>query len=284
MKNFTFKLSYNPPLDWQTLLKFFLMHQIIGVERISDNTYERGFRINGIIGFFKITNQIPCLILEVKLTDKSLLPLIKQQVENMFDLNLDVKLLAEKFSQHSLLKNTYVNYPALRIPGGWDKFETSINTIVSQSISIAAARKILAKLVVMYGMQIIHPDAKQIMYLFPEPQTLYKADLMSLGMNNMKITAIKELSAKVISKEIDLETDNHEQLKLDLLKVKGIGHWTTEYIMLRCAQSKNAFPGNDLILKRYTKEHLDLQEFEGIKSYLAIYLWQHYLSSKCKII
>lgn len=280
LKKYIINTSYNPPLNWQVLLSFLLMHQVIGVEDITQNSYERSFNINNSIGFLKITNHEPNLIVEVLAADKLVLPIIEQKVRKMFDLELNANILAKQFSQHLLLKHIYAQYPALRIPGSWDAFETAINTIVSQLISVAAARKTLAKLVTKYGKQITHPNSKLIMYLFPSAQVLLDSDLSSLGLTNIKIKAIKELSKKVVSEEIDLENRDLKEIKNDLLKITGIGPWTVEYLAMRCSRHKDAFPKNDLILKRYVKNYPELEQFKELGSYLAIYLWQHHLTSK----
>ncbi len=267
MKKFIINLPFDPPLNWEVLLSFFQLHQVCGVKKITNIIYERSFKIDNTTGFFKISHKEPNLIAEVLTCDATLLPVIEQKLRKMFDLNLDPKLLLKKFLKHPLLKNTYAKFPALRIPGGWDMFETAINTIISQSISIAAARTILAKLILMFGEQVAQPVSKEKMFLFPSPEMLSNADLSSIGITNHKKNAIRELSEKIVNKEIDLESSNVEQLKTDLLAIKGIGQWTVEYIMLRCSPHKNAFPGNDLILKRYAKEVLDIEGFDGIKSY-----------------
>jgi len=280
-KHFSFIMPCTQPLNWLISLSFFRLHQIIGVEKISEHTYQRIFQIGKAIGFFSVTYKQPNLTVEVLTSNATVLPLIKQRVRKMFDLDMD-QSISKQFSYHPLLSDMCAKYPALRIPGGFEVFETAINTILSQLISSTAARKILAKLVAKHGKKIINPISKEVWYLFPKPEVLFSADLAELGITKIKTAAIKELSRRVIGSEINLENQDIQKLKTDLLKVPGIGPWTVEYIALRCFE-KNAFPLSDLILARYLKEYPDLKQFTLWRSYLAIYLWQHYLSSKQKI-
>lgn len=79
-----------------------------------------------------------------------------------------------------------------------------------------------------------------------------------------------------------------EELKSKLLSIKGIGNWSAEYIALRGFGDTNAFPKEDLILKRALSasgQFFDFHSLEPWRGYLAIYLWNKYakLLSKKRI-
>ena len=38
-------LAFRPPYDWQTIMRFYMTHPIPGVERVTEDSFERVFRI-----------------------------------------------------------------------------------------------------------------------------------------------------------------------------------------------------------------------------------------------
>jgi AraC family transcriptional regulator of adaptative response / DNA-3-methyladenine glycosylase II len=48
------KLSFRPPYDWQSLIRFYQSHPIPGVERVAGDSFQRLFRIGDTIGFFGV--------------------------------------------------------------------------------------------------------------------------------------------------------------------------------------------------------------------------------------
>jgi 3-methyladenine DNA glycosylase/8-oxoguanine DNA glycosylase len=61
-----------------------------------------------------------------------------------------------------------------------------------------------------------------------------------------------------------------------LQKLPGIGPWTTEMIALRVLGDTDAFPANDLIIKRMLKAHpgLEIDTLKPWRAYAAIAIWE----------
>jgi AraC family transcriptional regulator of adaptative response / DNA-3-methyladenine glycosylase II len=47
-------LAFRPPYDWQTIMRFYLTHPIPGVERVTEDSFERIFRVGDTIGFLQV--------------------------------------------------------------------------------------------------------------------------------------------------------------------------------------------------------------------------------------
>lgn len=137
----------------------------------------------------------------------------------------------------------------------------------------------MKQLIELQGEQITHPLNGEKVYLFPTPEILSKADLTSLGTTQIRKKTIKEFSRRVAEKQIDLTTQNMNELKENLLSIPGIGPWTSEYIALRAFGDPDSFPAKDLILKRALEKYpdIDIETLRPWRSYAAIYLWKHYL-------
>lgn len=272
-------LPYNPPLNWEILLSFFRSHQIIGVERITNTSYERNFKLDGIIGSLRVTHhdREPQLILNIFTDHQTILPVLEQRIRKMFDLNINFSAFSPQFLQHPLFSILWMQYPGLRLASGWDAFETAINTILGQLVSVSRAKDLTRQLVELHGEQIIHPITHEKAYLFPTPKKLVDADLTALGTTQVRKKTIKEFSRRVVDKEIDLETRNIDSLKTELLTIPGIGPWSVEYIALRALGDVDSFPATDLILKRAIEKYPDMEveKLRPWRSYAAVYLWKH---------
>lgn len=280
-------LSYRPPLHWPSLLDFYRRHQIIGIEKITEDSYERIFTFGKKVGLFRVTNvpETSSLRLFILLDDPSALFFVAQKVRQMFDLDSDPLLIANAFQADSFLNKLYNQEPGLRLASAWDPFESAICTILGQLVSLKQARLLVSQLVRTYGDSCIHPETGEEVFLFPHAKTLAQSDLAAVKTTKVRKKALQELARLVLSKNINLELPPaHEELHKQLLAVNGIGDWTAEYMSLRAFGNTDAFPKTDLILQRALEKHprLQLEKMRPWRSYVAIYLWHIYATALSK--
>ena len=283
-------LPYRPPLDWASLIRFYQGHQIAGVEAVSDSSYERVFELHGEIGGLRLELVQKTSELKVHIVTPSYKHLfqIVQRVRQMFDLDSDPLLITDAFASSSFLSDLSVKYPGLRVPKGWDGFETATSSILGQLVSTEQAQRLVKQLVEKYGKKVVNPLTQQTLSLFPSSQILAQETLQGIGTTQSRKNTIRELSQKVLEGRIQFDSSQDPQaFRKALLEIKGIGLWTAEYISLRALGDPDAFPHTDLILKRALELHPNLQ-LENIKpwrAYAAMYLWKEYaakLSNKGK--
>lgn len=275
---FTLHISYRPPLDFKSLLLYYSYHQIPFLEKVSADSYERIFRE----GYLKVQNddKKAQIILKVFCKDpKVLFPLVNR-VRRMFDLSSDPLVISNQFSLNPFLKDLWEEYPGLRLARGWDPFEIAMGTILGQVVSMERASQLMGELVRNYGEVISHPITGEKTYLFPTPQVLADATLDEIKTTAGRKGAIRDLCRLLVNKTISFaDYQNLKDFKEQLRKIKGIGNWSVEYISLRGLGDTNAFPKEDLILKRALQacgHHFNLNQMEPWKGYLAIYLWRKY--------
>ena len=273
------KLSFRPPYDWQTLSQFYRTHTIPGVERVVGNCFERVFRIENSLGFFQVEPIVgkPQLKLKVITEDFRILFEVTSRVRRMFDLDSDPLLVADRFAQNPLLAKLCRRFPGLRLPGGWDPFETAICSILGQLVSAEQRCNLIGQLVRAYGEPIVHPRSGERAYLFPGADVLAHSDLEKIGTTAARKEAIRAFSGRVLSGSISLsEAQEPMAFRKTLLETKGLGPWSAEYISLRSIGDTDAFPRTDLILKRVLQLYpeLDLEALKPWRSYAAIYLWK----------
>ena len=280
-------LAFRPPYDWQTIIRFYMSHPIPGVERVTGDSFERVFRVGNAIGFLHVraTVEEPQLKLRMATTDPSNLGEVIRRVRRMFDLDSDPVLIANYFAQVPVLAKLCERFPGLRLPRGWDPFETAICSILGQLVSAAQRTNLVGQIVRGYGDEITHPVSGEATRLFPRPEVLARSDLSDVRTTAARREAIRDFSRRVLRGAISLsQTQDPVAFRKALLETKGLGPWSAEYISLRAIDDPDAFPKTDLILKRALELHpdLDLELIRPWRSYAAIYLWKEFAQTLSK--
>jgi AraC family transcriptional regulator of adaptative response / DNA-3-methyladenine glycosylase II len=274
-------LAFRPPYDWQTIMRFYMTHPIPGVERVTEDSFERVFRIGNTIGFLQVRAMVdkPQLKLRIVTAGPKVVSEVVRRVRRMFDLDSDPVLIANCLAQVPVLARICERFPGLRVPRGWDPFETAICSILGQLVSAAQRTNLVDQIVRSYGDIITHPISGEKTRLFPGPEVLAKSDLSHVGTTIARKEAVRDFSRRIVKRAISLsEAQDPAAFRKTLLETKGLGPWSAEYISLRAIGDTDAFPKTDLILKRVLELHpdLDLEAIKPWRSYAAIYLWKEF--------
>ena len=276
-------LAIRPPFDWKTLIGFFRIHRIPGIETATENTFSRVFRIgnsSGQIFVWRVPDE-PSLKLRVITSDPKILFDVVQRVRRMFDLDSDPLLIMNSFSEVPILRRLCERNPGLRLPRGWDPFETAICAILGQCVSVAHASALIGQLVHAYGDAAPNLSGAQARF-FPTPECLARSDLSRVHTTGARKATIREFSKRIMSGALTLsEAQDPAAFRKKILEIDGIGPWSSEYICLRAIGDTDAFPGSDLILKRALERYssLNLDLVKPWRSYAAIYLWNDFANS-----
>ena len=128
-----------------------------------------------------------------------------------------------------------------------------IKAIVGQQLSVKAAASINKKFFLFFKGK---PSKHKI--LSTEDLTL-----RNLGLSWAKVKYVKNLSQKIINKEISFKNINNKSNKeiiSELTKVKGIGIWTVHMFLIFTLGRLNVLPVNDLGLKNAIKNLYELRK------------------------
>ena len=257
-----------------------MTHPIPGVERVTEDSFERVFRVSNTLGFLQVRAMVdkPQLKLRIVTADPKVVSEVVSRVRRMFDLDSDPVLVANCLAQVPLLAKLCERFPGLRVPRGWDPFETAICSILGQLVSAAQRTNLVDQIVRSYGDTITHPISGEKTRLFPGPEVLAKSDLSHVGTTIARKEAVRDFSRRVVRGAISLSAQDPATFRKTLLETKGLGPWSAEYISLRAIGDTDAFPKTDLILKRVLELHpdLDLEPIKPWRSYAAIYLWKEF--------
>jgi DNA-3-methyladenine glycosylase II len=176
-------------------------------------------------------------------------------------------------------------YGIPEIPKRPPGFETLALLILEQQVSIDSARATFAKL--KSKVKAFDPET-----LIELPDEIYR----EAGVSRQKTGYIKGLSLAVLNKEIDLgslASKPAEEIRAELIKLKGIGNWTIDVYLLFCLGAPDVIPLGDIAIVNTIKELLDIHtaaEMETVsnnwsphKSTATFLLWHYYLRKRNRV-
>ncbi len=190
--------------------------------------------------------------------------------------------LAEKDTSLALIIERY-SYPPL-----WHRantFETLVHVILEQQVSLASALSALFKL------------RERIEQITPARVLLLTdSELKACYFSRQKTIYVRHLAEALLSGQINLDLMPglpDEEVKKQLMQLKGIGNWTTDIYLMLVLHRMDIFPSGDLALINTMKKlkpfppDVTRQQVAAVagawqpyRSVAAYLLWHYHLSGK----
>jgi DNA-3-methyladenine glycosylase II len=172
------------------------------------------------------------------------------------------------------------------LPKRPEGFETLVLLILEQQVSIDSAKATFLKL------KAKQPDFN------PESLLSFSVDAFrNIGVSRQKTSYIKALSHSILNNHIDLEslaTKSSEQVREELIKIKGIGHWTIDIYLMFSLQAPDIIPLGDIAVINTIKELFDIHDKQEMENYVSKWsphksvatylLWHYYLRKRNRTI
>lgn len=164
-----------------------------------------------------------------------------------------------------------------------DYYETLVDSIISQQLSVKAAASIEKRFKDLF-------DGS-----FPSPQQILQKDieeLRSVGLSRPKARYVQDLAQHILDGTVRfdaIDTMTNEEIVAQLTTVKGIGEWTVHMFLMFCMARLDVLPVGDLgirngVQKLYKLDHVPTpQEVADIaaknswhpyQSVASWYVWQ----------
>lgn len=199
----------------------------------------------------------PKLTLELQ-SDETLSDREKQRVQEVisyiFSLNLPLTPFYEHVKTDPVMTQVTQKLCGFKFPTTPTVFESLVDAIVEQQISIKVARNIEERLAVMFG-ESVTVDGETF-FAFPTPEALTKAGIDSIrqaGLSQRKAGYIHGAAQLIVDGALNLEklkTRSPEEIISELDEIRGIGVWTAELTMLRGMQRFDVLPADDFGIRR----------------------------------
>ena len=142
-------------------------------------------------------------------------------------------------------------------------FEGIVNGIACQQLSLHVGLTLLNRLSARAGLRFT--TATDTRFAFPTAQNLSQLPLRilrQLGFSTSKGLAVKNLSSTTLNGTFDpegLTRLGNEQAANCLLKLRGVGRWTAEYVLLRGLGRTDLFPGDDVGARNNLRRWLNIK-------------------------
>jgi DNA-3-methyladenine glycosylase II len=206
---------------------------------------------------------------------------ITQSLEVLLGLRQNMRpfyRLAKADRRLSKLTSRFMGLKPPRFPS---VFEAIVNGIACQQLSLHVGLTLLNRLTMRAGVPFASPSGTR--HAFPRAQDISELSvraLRQLGFSTNKGIALRQLSKDVVSGQFDSEGLAHlrdEQAMERLLTLRGVGRWTTEYVLLRGLGRTNVFPADDVGARNNLARWLKIErrlDYSSVQQLLA--QWRPY--------
>src|SRR5579859_6574412 len=240
------RLAYRAPVDMERMLGYLGARAIPGVEEVRDGRYRRTIDLPngpGILSLGPASGYVDC---ELQLEDLRDLTAAVQRCRRLLDLDADPEAVTGYLASDPVLGPLALANPGRRSPGHVDGSELALRAVLGQQVSVAAARRLGARLAASYGKPLSRPDGP-LTHCFPAAETLAAADPATLPMPRSRALALTGLATALAGGELSLDPGaDREHTAATLLALPGIGPWTVSYIRMRALSDPDAFLPTDV--------------------------------------
>lgn len=181
------------------------------------------------------------------------------------------------------------SYEMYGVPPMWDRepgFATLLHIILEQQVSLASAKVCFDKLAAYVGN--VSPENVRL---------LSDAELRTVGFSRQKTLYARHLAEALLERRLDLDGLQKlpdDAVKAELIKLKGIGEWTSDIYLLMALLRPDVMPKGDIALhsayhKLTGEPRPTSDEFVAMaikwapyRSVAARLLWHFYLCERAK--
>jgi len=150
------------------------------------------------------------------------------------------KALEHLRANDPIIAELIARYPAPTFHKHGNYYQELVDSIISQQLSVKAARAIETRFKDLYGGN------------FPSPEQILDTDIETLrgvGISRPKARYIQDLAMKILDGSVKFDhfdQQSNEEIIAELTAVKGIGEWTAHMFLMFCMGRLNVLPIGDL--------------------------------------
>lgn len=191
-------------------------------------------------------------------------------IRRMLGLHLDPGPFEKAVRRDALFGPLVKARPGLRVLLTAAPFEALVWAILGQQINLALAFRLRRRVIARYGMEV---DG---LFAHPRPEDLAQADageLSAMQISRAKTACIIALSDAVASGRLPLEglaSWSAEDADARLRAEKGIGPWTSHYVLMRGLGLPDCVPLGDSALATALERRLGLEKRPSVKEVAAL--------------
>jgi AraC family transcriptional regulator of adaptative response / DNA-3-methyladenine glycosylase II len=260
------RLPFRPPIDARRMFGYLAARAIPGVEVASGREYSRTIILPNGCGLLSLrlvpgATWVDCAL---ALSDLRDVTAAVQRCRRLLDLDADPCAISAFFGGDPVLGPLAADCPGRRAIGAVDGDEIAVRAVLGQQVSVAAARRLAARLVTRFGTPLPPsvdvagfgrrdgrpsaggPGAGGLTHVFPDVATIASLDPATLPMPLARGQALVTLASALAAGDISLDPGaDRDEVGARLVALPGIGPWTAGYIKMRALSDPDVFlPGD----------------------------------------
>ena len=301
------RLAFRPPIDLDRMLGYLAARAIAGIEVASPGEYQRTMSLPNGYGILSLrpipgANWVEC---SLALSDLRDVTAAVQRCRRLLDLDADPCAISGFFAGDPVVGPLAAGCPGRRAIGAIDGNEIAIRAVLGQQVSVAAARRLAARLVTLCGTPLPASldaagfcgsdgrgtgsdgtSAVGLTHVFPDAAAIAGLDPATLPMPLARGRALVTLASALASGDVSLDPGaDWEEVGAQLLALPGIGPWTAGYIRMRALSDPDVFlPGDGGVVRVLrslpTGSPSDGERWRPWRSYATHHLWAFLESSQ----
>lgn len=179
-----------------------------------------------------------------------------------------------------IIKQLVAQFGPCQITPHHNYYQELVDAIISQQLSVKAARTIEQRFCALFGANAAFPSPEQITRVPTE-------QLREAGLSRSKAAYIQDLAQHVLDGRLKFDeftTLSNDQIVEELVAVKGIGVWTAHMFLIFSLGRLDILPVGDLGIKNGIKQLYKLDNpptADDIQNIAKEYQWHPYESVAC---
>ena len=250
-------LAYRPPYDWEGTLAFLAARALAGVELVTERAYARTVRLGQAEGWIRVSRapRGDALVLEFTHSLTPALPTLLGRVRALFDLDARPDLIREAAGGRPAPRGGGRANPGPRVPGAFHGFELGLRAILGQQVTVGAGTTLAARVVEALGEPIATP-IPELVRLSPSPERVVRAGAEAIARLGIVASRARSLVALAEAERSGAARPRRRGAPRSgggdarLAELPGVGPWTAHYIAMRALRWPDAFPKEDIAVRR----------------------------------
>ena len=181
-------------------------------------------------------------------------------IASIFSITEDLTPFYRDVAGDPVLSDLTARLRGVRAPVTPTVFEALTDSVIEQQISLKAAHSIENRLIRAVGKQLGLDGT--VWYCYPDPEILARTTdttFRACGLTIRKGEYIRDVSRLILAGDLDVEGfrqfPDTESIIGELVKIRGIGRWTAELTILRGLHRPDAFPADDVGVRRFISQY-----------------------------
>jgi AraC family transcriptional regulator of adaptative response / DNA-3-methyladenine glycosylase II len=250
------RLAHRQPLSADGMLERLARNAVPGVEELdpASMTYRRSLDLplgGAVVALTPRVDHVECRVWLADLRD---LPAAVARSRWLLDLDADPVAIDAHLAADPLLAPLVAKDAGRRVARTPDGAELALRAVLGQQVSTAAGARHAARLVAAVGRPLAAPIGS-VTHLFPSPGAVAAAPDDCFRMPDARRRTMRRLAEALASGDLVLTPDtDRAEAEHQLSRLPGIGPWTASVVAMRALGDPDAFPVDDLALRRRAAE------------------------------